>query len=130
MPHIYEGWVPSPPVDEPSVGFRDVIVYPATDILRDIRSTLVKGDLVATSNNADDDVTWVFGGDANEAVLVAVNNDPNLSKTSVDFTLPGLDPSVRTAEVLGEDRKMMLDAKKSFKDSFDPYGVHVYRFRR
>ena len=132
MPFTYEGWVPLPEgpgaVNEPELGFRDVLVYPATDQLVAIREILLRGDLVATSNHGDDDITWVFGGDANEAVLVAVNNNPWFSKSSVDFTLSGLNPSVRTALVLGENQTAILDTNGFFTDDFDPYGVHIYHF--
>ena len=129
MPHIYEGWITAFPI-EPEPGFRDTIVYPATDQLASVREILVRGDLVATSSNADGDLTWVFGGDSNEAVLIVVNNDPCNSKTSINFTLPGLDSSLGAAEVIGEGRVVMLDGSKTFTETnFAPYGVHIYHFK-
>ncbi len=74
-------------------------------------------------------MTWVFGGDAQEAVLVAVNNSPDTARTSVEFTLTGLARSLHEADVLGENRMVALDVNRSFADDFAPYGVHVYRFR-
>ena len=123
-------WKPAEP------GVRDKIVYPATDILREIRPILLKGSkgLKASSYMGDvrygGDITWVFAGDAGEAVLLAVNNNGSLSRLSVDFIFSGLDPSIRRAIVLGENRMIRLDANGYLIDDFKPYGVHVYRFKR
>ena len=47
--------------------------------------------------------------------------------TVATFTIPGL-PTTTTAEVLGEDRQITVN-NGQFQDSFDGYGVHLYKIR-
>ena len=138
IPHTSEGFI----LDSnfvrhaPEPGFRDKIVYPATDLLREIRPILLKGSegMKASSYMGDvrydGDITWVFAGDSDEAVLLAVNNNGSLSRLSVDFIFSGLNPSILKAIVLGENRMIRLDANGYLIDDFKPYEVHVYRFKR
>ena len=127
MPFIFEGSIPGS-VSVPAPGFRDTIVYPSTNQLRLITPTLLKGTVGLSSscgNTYGDDITWIFAGDANDAVLIAVNNNQKLLRSRVKFTLKGMNPSIGTAAVLGESRTVTL-TNGSFIDSFAPLEVHIY----
>ena len=131
--HTFDGWIDDSNWVRHDIepGVREEVVYPATDQLAAVRDILVRADIVATSDNADADITWVFGGDSNEAVLIAVNNDPWNSKTSINFTVTGIATAFGAAEVVGEDRMIILDGSKTFTETnFDPYGVHIYHFKQ
>jgi hypothetical protein len=47
--------------------------------------------------------------------------------TKAAFTVPGLPPAAE-AEVIGEGRSIKVSVGK-FDDAFEPYGVHLYRFK-
>ncbi len=52
---------------------------------------------------------------------VAMNDRP----ASATFTLAGKGPT--SAKTLGEERSIEISTEGSFTDSFEPYGVHLYR---
>jgi hypothetical protein len=54
--------------------------------------------------------------------VIAVNGSP--TATNVPFSVPGLDG--RPLAVLGEGRTIKPVKKLIFRDSFAPYGVHIY----
>ncbi|HBG77922.1 MAG TPA: hypothetical protein DDW84_03590 [Phycisphaerales bacterium] len=128
MPFIFEG--AESKYGLPSPGFRDTIAYPATDQLKSLLPTFLKGNAGLTascSNTYNGDITWVFAGDGNDAVLIAVNNNRKRSRAKVGFTLSGLDPSIVAAKVLGENRTISLTSG-NFSDKFAALGVHIYLF--
>ncbi|MHB9071346.1 MAG: autotransporter outer membrane beta-barrel domain-containing protein [Sedimentisphaerales bacterium] len=126
MPFIFEGVEST--YGAPATGFRNSIVYPATNQLKTIIPVILKGRVGLSSscnNTYSGNITWVFAGDGDEAVLVAVNNNQTLSRSGVGFTLSGLNPSITTATVLGESRTVTLTSG-SFTDNFAAMGVHIY----
>jgi hypothetical protein len=103
----------------------------ATDQLNAISPTLLKGPGtlgVSATGTGSSTISTKFAGEGDDAVLVAVNNSSSNSRPGINFTLTGLDPSITTAEVLGEGRMITLDSNRHFIDNFDGRGVHVYRF--
>jgi hypothetical protein len=54
--------------------------------------------------------------------VIAVNGSP--SATNVPFSVPGL--AGRQLTVLGEDRTIKPVKQLIFRDTFAPYGVHIY----
>ncbi len=139
MPFIFEGFVPDA-YDIPPVGSRDAAVYPTTDQLRSIVPTLLKGTagLTASSPQANvpvgsgydpnlPKISYTFAGDPNDAVLITANNSGG-TMSNINFSVLGLDPSITSAQVLGENRTISLTAG-SFVDNFvGEKSVHVYRF--
>jgi hypothetical protein len=128
MPFIFEGHIGQPPA--PAAGYRDQIVYPTTDLLTSIVPLLAKGSngLVSSSAIASaNSITWVFKGDSNDAVLVAANNSSS-SRSSIDFTVDGVDHPVTSVTVVGESRTVTMNSNGQITDSFAGYGSHIYKF--
>jgi hypothetical protein len=133
--YIFEGYEGSGTTEVS--GYRDSIVYPTTDLLVSLLPQLVKGKngLNATSEYATynlpgltNNVTWTIAGDANKAVLIVANLRDEATDCEVDFTLTGLDSSIMTGVVVGENRTVTLDSSRKFTDSFSAHQVHVYQF--
>jgi hypothetical protein len=135
--YIFEGYEGSGTTEVP--GYRDSIVYPTTDLLVSLLPQLVKGQngLSVTSQYAvysllglSNNVVWTIVGDANKAVLIAANLRSQATVWNVDFTLAGLDSSIITGVVVGENRTVTLNSSRKFTDSFSAYQVHVYQFTK
>jgi hypothetical protein len=68
----------------------------------------------------------MIAGTSTDAVLIAARNS-FFTISNVTFSLTGLDPSVTTATVVGEERTVSV-ANGTLIDSFGSYDAHVYRF--
>lgn len=126
--HIFETFVP-PDTLAIDPDWRHTVAYPVTDLLASVRPILLGHTemISATSTNAAaGSVTFVFGGDTNNAVLIAAHNAAS-TVSGIDFDLAGMDPSIAHGTVLTEGRSVSL-VGGSFQDSFGPWAVHVYRF--
>ena len=131
MPFIFEGYIPG---GSPLPNYKENYIYPTTDIVAAITGELEMGltdGLQATSpafeaNNG----RYIFSGNNESAVLIAVNHGPTLADAT--FEVNGLSSDITEVVVIGESRTIPFTGpgNNQFIDSFAAiYGVHIYLFK-
>ncbi len=128
---VYPGAVTLDP--KPAEGFRDERFWPTIEEIGNIRPILEKGtSTLGSSCSASNEISWIFSGEANEAILIAVNNTDS-SVNNVTFTLSGLNTHVQGRKVVDGfpvGSAINLNTAGQFTDNFaSGRSVNIYWFK-